>query len=101
MAWQVIEVDTTQSGSATLTGGASAQLIAANQNRNGLQVTVDPGAGAVNVYLLLGTGTASATNFHIGLAAGGSWDGTVGTSVWRGAVQFFSAGTPKVGVAEV
>jgi hypothetical protein len=86
--------------STTGTAGASAQLIAANSERNGLRVTVDT-AAAASVYLLLGTGTASATNFHIVLAAGGSWDGLVSRCLWTGAVQYYSSAGGKVGVAEV
>ncbi len=87
-------------GAAIKTAGASAVLIAANGTRKGLQVTVDP-AATQNVYFLLGAGTASATNFHFAMGAGGSWDGTATNTLWTGAVQFFSSGTPLVGVAEV
>jgi hypothetical protein len=86
--------------SSTVTAGVSAALVAANTVRNGLSVTVDTAATSP-VYLLLGTGTASATNFHFALAAGGNWDGRISGVVWRGAVQFFSAGTPKVGLVEL
>lgn len=86
--------------SATATGGASALLVGANPQRNGLRVTVDT-AAANPVYLLLGAGTASATNFHIVLAAGAFWDGQVSEVVWQGAVQFFSGGANHVGVVEV
>jgi hypothetical protein len=86
--------------SGTPTAGASGQLVGANTVRNGLSVTVDV-AAASPVYLLLGTGTASATNFHFALAAGGNWDGRISGAVWRGAVQFFSVGTPKVGLVEL
>lgn len=78
--------------------GASTQLIGANTERNGLRVSVDP-AGAAAVYLLLGTGTASATAFHVALAAGAFWDGLIGHAVWRGAVQVFGTGA-RVSVVE-
>ena len=84
----------------TATAGSSAALVPANASRKGIQVVVDPAATAV-VYFLLGAGTASAANFHFGLSAGASWDGLVGSVLWTGAVQFFSSGTPVVGVAEV
>jgi hypothetical protein len=87
--------------STTLTGGASAQYVAASPSiRSGLMITADS-AAANPIYLLLGTGTASATNFHICLAAGTAWDGTIGGVLWRGAVQGFSAAGNKVGVVEV
>lgn len=84
----------------TVTGGASAALVPSNAGRNGLQVAVDTAATAT-AYFLLGAGTASATNFHFALSAGGSWDGQISQVLWRGAVQVFSSGTPKIGVAEV
>lgn len=79
------------SNAAPAVAGASAALIGVNTVRNGLQVTVDT-AATNPVYLLLGTGTASATNFHIALGPGGSWDGRVSNVVWRGAVQYFGTG---------
>lgn len=78
--------------------GASAQLIGANTERNGLRVAVDP-AGTGPVYLLLGAGTASATVFRAALSPGQFWDGLVSHSVWRGAVQFFGTGA-RVSVVE-
>lgn len=89
----------TASSTTSAASGASAQLIVANTERNGLRVQVDP-AGAGPVYLLLGTGTASATVFHVALSAGGSWDGQVSEVVWRGAVQAFGTGA-RVSVVEV
>lgn len=78
--------------------GASAQLIGANTERNGLRISSD---GASTVFLLLGAGTASATNFHLVLTTGASsWDGTLGEiAFWRGAVQFFGTGA-RVAVVE-
>lgn len=79
--------------------GASVQLIGVNTERNGLNINVDPAAGGP-VYLLLGTGTASATVWHKALAAGGVWDGRLGpVSLWRGAVQAFGTGG-RVSVVE-
>src|ERR1700752_1427935 len=86
--------------SGTKTAGASAQLLAANPARRGVDVTVDMAASG-NVYLLLGIGTASATNFHYSLGPGGNWNGEVGAGpIWNGAVQFFGTGQ-LVGVVEV
>lgn len=85
---------------AVLTAGASTAAVALNTTRNGVNFSVDP-AATTNVYLLLGAGTASATNFTFALAPGGAWDGEVARGVvWRGAVQIFGTGA-KVGVAEV
>ena len=56
-------------------------------------------ANAAVVYLLLGTGIASATNSHVTVPPGATWPGTVGGVVWRGAIQGFSSAAAKVGVA--
>jgi hypothetical protein len=93
-------VDTLGPGCITVAAGTSAQLLPLNENRNGVQVVVDMAATAT-VYLLCGSGTASALNWHFVLGAGGSWDGMFSGRTWRGAVQFYSAGTPNVGVVEV
>lgn len=88
-------------GPATTTSvasGASAQLCAANTERNGLNVMSDP-SGTGTVYILLGTGTASATNWHVALAPGGSWDGRLANDLWAGAAQFFGTGA-RVAVVE-
>ena len=72
--------------------GASAQLIGVNAGRSGLTVALDS-ASTDHVYLLLGAGTASATNFHIALSAAQPvWNGVIGGAQWNGAVQFFGAG---------
>lgn len=73
--------------------GASLQIIGANPERNGLRVSLDS-ASVAPVYLLLGVGTASATNFHVCVKPGGpDWDGTISNGVlWRGAVQCFGSG---------
>ena len=93
------------SNSGTFTAGASAQLIPANTQRRGLRINVDRGATTNIVYFTLGTATASATNFHFSLGAGDVWNGGIGDNgqgiLWNGAVQFYSAATPKVGVIEV
>lgn len=67
---------------------------------NGIEVSADF-ANTTGVKLLLGPGTVSATNWHVCLAPGGYWDGTVGGCVWRGAVSGFSASAAVVGVAVV
>jgi hypothetical protein len=89
----------TAASSAAGVAGASGQIIAANTERNGLRVSLDS-AAASPIYLLLGTGTASATNFHVCIKpAGPDWDGLVSRVVWRGAVQCFGTGA-HFGVAE-
>lgn len=65
---------------------------------NGILVSADSANAAV-VYLLLGPGTASATNWHVALPAGMMWDGTIGGTVWRGAISGFSSSAAKLGVA--
>lgn len=92
--------DVLQADSGNVVAGASAQLLTANIERNGLSVSVDSAATAP-VYLLLGTGVASATNWHVCLAAGGYWYGQLSEVVWRGPVQAFSTAAGRVGVAEV
>jgi hypothetical protein len=89
----ITATDTLAAGSnSTIAAGASAQIIAANTERNGLRISLDS-AAASPIYLLLGAGTASATNFHICVKPGGpDWDGTIGNVVWRGAVQCFGTG---------
>jgi hypothetical protein len=91
----------TANSNAILAGGASVQIIGANTERNGLRVSLDSAATAP-LYLLLGGGTASATNFHVCVKAGGpDWDGTISNGVlWRGAVQAFSGAAGHFGVSE-
>lgn len=85
-------------------GAGAASLLAANQNRQGLFLEADPGNAAASViYVLLGTGTPSATNYHIALLPGASvgW-GVLGGSqgIWRGPVQVIgSAAGLKLAVA--
>ncbi len=79
--------------------GASAQIVGLNAERNGLSIITDP-SGTGTVYLLLGSGTASATNFHVALAPGGQWSGQVSEVVWGGLVQAFGTGA-RIGVVEV
>lgn len=90
----------TAASSPTGTSGASVQIVGANTQRNGLRVSLDS-AAAAPIYLLLGAGTASATNFHVCIKpAGPDWDGTISNGVvWRGAVQCFGTGA-HFGVAE-
>lgn len=97
----VPDVESVASGTTTsAASGASAQLIGAGPERNGLQITVDP-SGTGTVYFLLGTGTASATNFHFAVApAGDPWPGMISGVVWRGPIQFFGTGA-RVAVVEV
>lgn len=79
----------------------STQIIGPNVGRSGLNISL-AAASAHLLYLLLGTGTVSASNFHICVPAASSWDGMVGPVVWRGAVQgFIPTAADQVGVAEV
>lgn len=78
-------------------GLASTDGVSPSVEHNGVQVSSDS-ANSAAVYLLLGGGVASANNWHVCLAAGGSWPGTIGGVVWRGAVQGFSTAAAKVGV---
>lgn len=79
-------------------GQASTDGVSLTTEHNGVQVSADTANTAV-VYLLLGSGVASATNWHVALAAGGSWPGTLGGVVWRGAIQAWCSAAAKVGVA--
>lgn len=101
MLVNAIDALDSDSGTVALTANTPAQLVGANVARNGLSVSVDPAATGAIVYVLLGAGTPSATNFHVALQAGGSWSGDVGGAVWRGAVQAVSTVNAKVGIAEV
>lgn len=91
---------------ATQNISTSATLITSNVQRNGLNISL-AAASANPLYLLLWNGvgaapTASATNFHVAVPAGGSWDGMIGPVVWRGAVVgFIPTAAGQVGVLEV
>jgi len=83
-----------QSSSASVTSftsTSSAQVLASNANRKGI-VLYNQGAGSV--YILLGTGTASSTNFSVGLGTGDN----VTITGFTGALQgiFTTAGTLQV-----
>lgn len=75
----------------TFTSTSSAQVLAANANRKGV-VLYNQGAGTC--FVLLGTGTASASNLSVGL---GTSDAVTITG-WTGAIQgiFLTAGTLSV-----
>lgn len=90
------------SGSANLAlvAATPAQLIAFNLDRQGLNIENDSAATAP-VYLLLGAGTPSATNWHFALPAGVAWNGLIGYGSWRGAVQAVCSANTRVGVVEV
>ena len=79
---------------------AGLKTIPAYGNRAGLRLASDP-AGTGTVYILGGTGTPSATNFHAALSPGQSWDGEVTQSIWTGQVQLYCSGSIAVGVWEV
>jgi hypothetical protein len=81
-------------------GTSSAQAIAANSSRKKL---VLQNVGTTVLYVLLGAGSASATNFTFALPSGGSSkDGTCPVYVdtmWQGAVQWISSAAGGIGVA--
>jgi hypothetical protein len=81
-------------------GQAGGAAIPPGDETNGLMISADSANTAV-VYLLLGNGTASATNWHIALPAGTAWDGTISGCLWRGPVQGFSSAAAKLGVSVV
>jgi len=83
-----------QSSSASVTSftsTSSAQVLASNTNRKGI-VLYNQGAGSV--YILLGTGTASSTNFSVGLGTGDNFTITGFTGALQGI--FTTAGTLQV-----
>jgi hypothetical protein len=75
----------------SFTSTSSAQVLASNTSRKGI-VFYNQGAGSV--YILLGTGTASSTNFSVGLGTGDN----VTITGFTGALQgiFTTAGTLQV-----
>lgn len=79
-------------------GGA----IAPGAEHNGITISADS-ANTGTAYLLLGTGTPSAANWHIALPAGQFWDGTVGGCVYRGPVKCWNGAAAGInlGVAIV
>ena len=76
-----------QSGSVSV-GVASAQILAANLGRKGLQV-VNASANAISI----GLGHAAVLGNDIWLAAGGgAWDGTISGKLWLGSLFAIAAG---------
>lgn len=81
-------------------GTSSTQAIAANAARKRLMLQ---NVGTTAIYILLGAGTASATNFTFILPAGGTtkdgsspvWQDTM----WQGAVQWASSASGGLAVA--
>lgn len=64
----------------------STSIIAANRYRSGVTVT---NTDANTLYLLVGGGTASATNYSVPIAAGAHWEAPYGftgaiTGIWSG-----------------
>lgn len=70
--------------SRTATSTTSASLLAATGQRRGFYVAND---SAGKLYLLFGTGTASATNYTVLLAAGASYEQHAGTGTYAGPLQ--------------
>lgn len=77
----------------TTIGTSSAQLLAANSSRKRM---VLQNVGTTKLYILFGAGTASSSNYHIALPAGGNTnDGSspvYSDTLWTGAIQAISSG---------
>ncbi len=100
-----VTVTPTQSSTAsaagpTTVGTASATALAANAAR--VRLTIQ-NTGTTRLYILFGTGTANAANYHLILPAGGSSnDGSSSPYIdqmWTGAVQWASSAAGGQGVA--
>jgi hypothetical protein len=76
----------------TAIGASSVQLLAANTSRKRL---ILQNVGTTRVYILFGAGTASSSNYHISLPAGGNAnDGSspiYSDTLWTGAIQAISS----------
>lgn len=81
----------------TVTAGDSAVVVQKDVERSDLTMQVDPSAAAA-VYILLGSGTASSSNFTFALTPGGFWDGRLTTALWQGPVSIAGDGATKVGI---
>lgn len=96
------ETPTANSNHGASIAAGTGTLIAANPERNGLSVQIDPGTAATtpNLYLRFGTtGTPSATNFDVCVTPTLPWDGMVGITVYRGALRYTWAGSVAAGIA--
>jgi mRNA-degrading endonuclease toxin of MazEF toxin-antitoxin module len=87
------------------TTGADAQIIEANSERNAIEVQAAT-ANSAAVFLTLvapatTTPAASAASAHVELAAGQTWPGLVGGTLWLGRVRAFSAAAQVVRITEV
>jgi hypothetical protein len=71
-------------------GTSASQLVAANPERSSIEVRLDPAASGIVYLLLASSGTPGPTNFDVAVTATLGWDGLVGLTVWRGAVQMIS-----------
>jgi len=80
----------------TTVGTSAGQIIAANANRKALAIQ---NTGTTRIYLVLESGTPTATAYHIALPACGTandgssplWDGTISNILWLGAIQALSS----------
>lgn len=83
--------DVSSAGPVTL-GTSSTQLLAANPDRKRL---ILQNVGTTKIFVLFGSGTASSSNYHVALPAGGtSNDGSSPLYVdelWTGAIQAISS----------
>lgn len=87
----------------TSIGAGAGQVLAANENRRGLIVQ---NTGATTLYLVLGTGTPTATVYHVALKACTAGDDGLGgvyiDDAWTGAVQAIgSAGGGTAVITEI
>jgi hypothetical protein len=84
----------TSSATSFTTVTTSAQVLAANSARKGI-VFYNQGAG--NAFVLLGSGTASATSLTVGLGA----SDTVTVTGWTGAVQAYLSAAATLNITEL
>lgn len=99
-ATEAVAATSPSPGATPLVAATDLKVVPANSERNGLRVHADTANTAVT-YLRLGTAVASATDWHIALAAGAFWEGTVSGVLWRGEVHAINTAVGKLGIAEV
>jgi hypothetical protein len=77
-------------------GTVSGVVLAKNGSRKGLSIQ---NTGSVNVSL--GLGLVAIAGHDVVLEPGGSWDGTIGTVLWRGQVNAIAGAASTLAVVEV
>lgn len=70
------------------TSTSSATIANAQSGRRGYIIVND---SAVVLYVLFGTGSASATNYSVQLAAGATYEHVYGTAAYAGPIQAITA----------